>query len=88
MSEGGNDLEARITRGFEICLSRRPTRQELRRLEDYLAVQSRLININLTNAVGIIGDASQQPKSPAVDAATAVTLARTLMNLDEFVTRE
>jgi hypothetical protein len=85
-ADGAGDDRAQIRRGFQICLGRDPTGEERRRLESFLRVQRQLLESNGTNAVAIAGGGPSPDAS--VNAALAVTLARTLMNLDEFVTRE
>lgn len=79
--------EEKIKRGFELCLSRQPTEEELIRLRKFYEGQLRLTQRNLDNALKIVGDSNADTNQVA-EAATLVTLGRTLMNLDEFVTRE
>jgi hypothetical protein len=86
-AEAGANLEEQIRRAFEICLSREPRREEVRRLKGFLEVQQRLMLANPTNASRIAGASSPMAAS-TIASAGATALARTLMNLDEFVSRE
>lgn len=70
-----------LRRAFEICLSRAPTSEELSRLEQLYRDQLRLAQANPENAAQIAGHASPE-------TAALVLVARTILNLDEFFTRE
>jgi hypothetical protein len=77
----------RLRQAFRICLGREPTSSELatlsRLFDDFLqAARSRP-----EEAARLL--ASQKPAdADAAEAAAWVALARTILNLDEFVTRE
>ena len=77
----------RIKRAFELSLSRPPTDEEFGRLmklhEDYL----RLARQNPQNAARIAG-ANEWASAHAEESAALIGVARTILNLDEFVTRE
>jgi hypothetical protein len=81
------DLKGRLRHSFQICLARSPTTQELSRLEQFYEGQRHLLEASAENAAKVVGERSSSRKS-RTDMATAVALARTLLNLDEFVTRE
>jgi hypothetical protein len=81
------DAPARIERAFERCLAREPSRAELARLHIFYQVQLRLARANLENAARIVNDRSVEA-SRVAETATLIVVARTVMNLDEFVTRE
>jgi hypothetical protein len=66
--------DARLWQAFELCYSRSPTDLELRRLREFL------------NAQRTAFAADPNDKDPIKSAWTAV--ARVLLNLDEFITRE
>src|SRR5262249_3568503 len=77
----------RLERGFRLCVSRKPTDMELSRLtklhDDLLA----LAKAKPDEAAKLAGKGL--PKgADVVEAATWTALARALLNLDEFVTRE
>ena len=70
------------------CASRRvPSPRELERLEDYLAEQRALFRNDVTAAAQLTGSESEDA-AYVVDLAACVSMARVLLNLDEFITRE
>jgi hypothetical protein len=83
----GADVRGRVAHGFRLCLGRRPSQAELARLarlyEDLLA----LCRAKPDEAAKLAGKTPAKGVS-APEAAAWVALARTLLNLDEFVTRE
>ena len=81
------NVQEKIRRGFEVCLSRQPTGEELARLQRYYEDQLRLTQANSQNAARIAG-APEAGTNNVAQTATLVTMARALMNLDEFVTRD
>jgi hypothetical protein len=81
------DVPARIKRAFERCLGREPTRAESVRLQTFYEGQLRLTGANPGDAARIVNDPKIEA-SRVPETAALVALARTLMNLDEFVTRE
>jgi mono/diheme cytochrome c family protein len=85
--EGGPDPAQRVHFGFRVCLSRAPTSTELERLTLFQAEMEALCRRQPESALKLAGGAP-----PAgVDAAALaswVAVARTLLNLDEFLTRE
>jgi hypothetical protein len=82
----GGDTEARLRHAFTVCLAREPSDGEL-------AILARLLEGLRRSAEEHPGDAAKLvgPTGPGVDAAESaawIALARVLLNLDEFVTRE
>ncbi|MEX0585121.1 MAG: DUF1553 domain-containing protein, partial [Pirellulales bacterium] len=77
----------RIRHGFRLCLSRDPSSAELDRLQRlYEAV---LINLQAQpEAARQLAGTIKVKNVTAPEAACWTILARTLLNLDEFVTRE
>ena len=69
-----------------MVLSRAPTQAELDRLIEFYEVQTRLWKEKPESVKALMG--AQEADEYRVEMATFVALARTLMNLDEFVTRE
>ncbi|HMJ64980.1 MAG TPA: DUF1553 domain-containing protein, partial [Candidatus Binatia bacterium] len=80
------DTREKVRRVFAACLAREPSRAELDRLVHFHEVQSRLVRNSPSSARALTGlkDADDADS----ETATFVALARTIMNLDEFVTRE
>ena len=66
------DDRARLEQAFLLCLSRLPSSTELGRIQDYLNQQRR-----------------ENPTDPrGSEAAAWAAIARVMLNLDEFITRE
>ena len=70
-------------------MKRFPEPAELSRLRRLCADQETLIRENPESGPAILGDEAKSavPKD-LVEQAALVTIGRTLMNLDEFITRE
>lgn len=71
---------------FMMVLSRAPTQKELDRLVEFQEVQSRFLKEKPKSASELLG--TKEVDDSGIETATLVALTRTLMNLDEFVTRE
>ena len=71
---------------FRRCTSRRPTDAEQRRLQDYLAEQRHTFGEDSQAASAVSGN--DREKAPPAELAAWTALARVLLNLDEFITRE
>jgi hypothetical protein len=84
LSEVGT--KEKVRRVFTMVLSRAPTQAEIDRLAEFHEVQTRLLKENPESVKALIG--GREADDNGVETATLVALARTLMNLDEFVTRE
>jgi len=74
--------EERIGSAFQRCLSRGPTKAEMRRLSQLYAEQLKLLGTQGENVVKLANE------KDAEATASLVALCRVIMNLDEFVTRE
>ena len=82
-------LDARLKAAFRLCMARAPEQAELSRLHRLCADQQRLIRENPESAAAILGaDAKGAVSDDVVEQATLVAISRTLMNLDEFITRD
>ena len=77
----------RIAYGFEVCLARPPTTQELSRLERLYDEQLRLAQRSPGDCAKLAGDSDLAKKAPA-ETASLVALSQVLLNLDEFIMRE
>jgi hypothetical protein len=80
-------LHARLRYAFRVCLGREPKPAELDRLRDLYSSVLSDFRRNENEAKKLAGE-QQLEKNTAVEAATWTVIARTLMNLDEFITRE
>jgi hypothetical protein len=77
----------RIRHTFRLCLSREPDALEYERLGQLYQEFLSAARLNPAEAARLAG--SQLPaNSDASETAAWILLARTVMNLDEFVTRE
>jgi hypothetical protein len=78
--EGSKDDTARLRYAFRACLSRQPSERELSRLQSFLRQQRRDLADKPDEAKAVSPDAPER--------AALVMVARVLLNLDEFITRE
>ncbi len=81
-SAGGGDARKNIARGFALCFSRPPTKAELDRLARLFEDERRAVE----QAPDL--PARLMPESATPAAAAYVAVAQTMLNLDEFTTRE
>ena len=86
-SEADGNARKRITRGFELCLARGPSRLELDRLEKLYEQNLALAHRNPISAEGMAGEGSLEPAEVS-ETAALVSVAQVLLNLDEFFNRE
>ncbi len=75
----------RIDFAFRLCFARRAESFEMDRLTEYVSQQRHIFASTPENARKLAGDAAT---NPIEEAATWTALARVLLNLDEFITRE
>ena len=86
-TEYTGERNARIFRAFRNALGRVPSDAELATLVSLMEDQRRNFAANPEAAKQVAGDPALAPEA-ACDSAAYVSLARVLMNLDEFITRE
>ena len=79
------DAPNRIQIGFERALGRLPTTAEFERLSELYESQSRALAAQPERAAKILGTTKGTASN---DPAACVAVARILLNLDEFLTRE
>jgi hypothetical protein len=79
-------VEERIKIGFRLCVTREPTAKELSILTQLYDNLKTLCKAKPEQAAKLIG--KEKPAGDAAEAAAWTALARTLLNLDEFVNRE
>ena len=81
------DIRPTLESGFQLCLARKPTREELARLkklyDSELAAARQQPEAAAKLTAGLKPEASRVAEMSAL-----ITVAQVLMNLDEFVTRE
>jgi hypothetical protein len=82
-----NDTTARLKFGFVTCLGRPPAEKEVTSLLDLYSEFHTLADADHSAAAKLAGT-PPPAEAELTDTAAAVALARVLLNLDEFVTRE
>ncbi len=79
-------VNERIRHAFRLCLSRDPFEKDLEIVRKLYEAQHRLAAADLTGAATIVGD-KEMSSEAAADLAAWIIVSRTLINLDEFITR-
>jgi hypothetical protein len=80
-------MTERVRRGFRLCLGREPTAAEVDRLTRLYEELHALARAKPEAAAHLLGE--KKPRgSETTETAAWVALARAILNLDEFVTRE
>ena len=87
LNRPAKDDNARLSRLFQRCLCRPPSSWELSRLSDFLDLQREQFTGDAA-AAKKIAPKNRTGESTDAEAAAWVMAARTVMNLDEFITRE
>ncbi len=85
--DAGPDVAARVTLGFRLCVSRRPTPIELDRTLAYYRQQLERYQTDTTAARSIVGGGNASP-SEAADRAAWTMVSNVLLSLDETMTKE
>jgi hypothetical protein len=86
--EQPGDILAQVRYAFRLCLAREPKESESRRLVQLFEAQLKLCQADLRAAAVLAGDAPLPARVTIPETASWVGVARILMNLDEFITRE
>ncbi|HEX3656652.1 MAG TPA: PSD1 and planctomycete cytochrome C domain-containing protein [Pirellulales bacterium] len=86
MAEAGDD-RARIELAAQLCLARNPSSAEQARLTTFLERQRAAFAANAKDAA-LAAPEHRPAKTNPAEAAAWTALARVMLNLDEFVTRE
>ncbi len=87
LTTGPDTLEARVATAFKWCMGREPKAKELEMLVGLVQSQEATFAPLPEEAKTLVGPYLPESVSPATAAAHTV-LARSIMNLDEFLTRE
>jgi mono/diheme cytochrome c family protein len=90
IKDGGPSIESRLTHAFEILLARQPRPQELKVLT--AAIERSLKDFaqdpEAAKQLLSVGEAKTDDKLSPVELAAYTTVASTLINLDETITKE
>jgi mono/diheme cytochrome c family protein len=86
--EAPGSFAARLDRLYQLCLARPPRSGEAAALENLFAQQTALCRNDARAVDELLGGEAVPPAMDRVEAAAWVGIARTVLNLDEFITRE
>jgi hypothetical protein len=86
-TSGGSTLQERLIYAFRLALARPPSAQELTELEGVYNDSLATFQASPSEATAAVG-AFQAEGVPVPEAAAWVNTARTLLNLDKFITRD
>ena len=90
IKEGGASIESRLTHGFRLLLARKPSPQELQVLTAAVerSIQDFAKDAEAAKKLLSLGEAKSDDKLPPAELAAYTTVASTLINLDETITKE
>jgi hypothetical protein len=88
LAEGGSSMHEQVRYVFRLCLAREPSPRDARRLEDYLTQQRQEFQAAPQEARALLAEETATAPGTLPERAAWTALARVLLNLDEFVTRE
>ncbi|PYI80608.1 MAG: hypothetical protein DME26_21260 [Verrucomicrobia bacterium] len=77
----------KIQHGFQLCLGRKPTGEELARLEKLYGDELRLTGNEPATAAKLLG-AIKANERPVPEAAVLTAVGQIILSLDEFISRE
>jgi hypothetical protein len=88
--EGGTSIESRLTHGFHLLLGRKPSQQELQVLAAAVerSIQDFTKDAEAAKQLLTFGEAKTNDKLSPAELAAYTTVASTLINLDETITKE
>jgi cytochrome c553 len=86
--EESGGIPTRIEHAFHLCLARAPSPREARRLAELFAAQLTLCKADRKAAALLAGKGPVPERISDPELASWVAVARIVMNLDEFITRE
>ncbi len=87
LNESAVDDATRIERMFRICLSREPDDAERTVLLDFLTRERTRFTADAASARAFVSLSEDAPEPDIIELAAWTSVARVLMNTDEFVTR-
>jgi hypothetical protein len=89
VAEAPKKREARLRYALQLCVARRPNPDELETLGELFDEQLALMQADEAAAKDVVGPAGKEIEGTTTAELAAWTMvSRTLMNLDEFITRE
>ncbi|MBI84755.1 MAG: hypothetical protein CMJ81_16295 [Planctomycetaceae bacterium] len=84
--DSGSLVDRRAQFAFNSCLNRAASRKDLVVVRELVETQTRLLKADTAAAKTIAGD-DKLADDEAIELAVWITIGRTILNLDEFVTR-
>ena len=81
-------LRRRAILAFQLCFARQPSEEELSDIVDLYRDQFRLLNEEPPAAKLVVGKTKLPVNASVNELAAWIIVSRTLMNLDEFITKE
>jgi|UniRef100_UPI003784A90A hypothetical protein len=90
IKEGGTSIESRLTHGFRLLLGRKPSQHELQVLTTAVerSIKDFTKDAEAAKQLLTFGEAKTDDKLSAAELAAYTTVASTLINLDETITKE
>jgi hypothetical protein len=90
IKEGGTSIESRLTHGFRLLLGRKPSQQELQVLSAAVerSIKDFTKDAEAAKQLLTFGEAKTDDKLSPAELAAYTTVASTLINLDETITKE
>jgi hypothetical protein len=89
LREGGQEDSQKLEYGFRLCVSRKPTKEEVEILSDLLKKERKRFSEKDSKPSDLLGDGKKLPENIEwSESATWVAVSRVLLNLDETITRE
>lgn len=90
IKEGGTSIESRLTHGFHLLLGRKPSQQELKVLTAAVerSIKDFTKDAEAAKQLLTFGEAKTDDKLSPAELTAYTTVASTLINLDETITKE
>lgn len=85
--EFSSDDQAKIDHAYQLCFSRTPEPDEVKALSEFVDAQRTDFSTNPADAKAFVV-ATETESAPTIELAVWTAVARVLLNLDEFITRE
>jgi len=87
-ADAATTLTERLRYGFRLCLGRAPTPEELADLAELYAGELALAEADPTGAATLAGGEPRPEGASQAELAAWIVVGRTLLNLDELISRE
>lgn len=88
LHENRHDFDARIDFLYRVCLGRHPSAYEIGEMKSLYSEELAMCRAHPEAARELVGDHVPSVDDEICDAAAWIGIARTVLNLDEFITRQ